>query len=488
MGRPQKSVVYKLDVNPLGDMDTQTRAMGTKVLEQADKVRGAVHELDWKGETANATIDRGNRDYAQVRKAIEDGYNKLAQAYANGKTTMGPMIDTLKSDGKGFEADSFDVSEDWKVTDKFPYDLARALAGSNQSILDELAKVQAQRANEADTGTAKLQKLADELGVADENTSKAITDAQAALYALTPSRTGQEIQKLASGGPATTPAGVGGITDTLGRLPQTPPDQPGVPLKDKLGKPGVPIPDQEVAKKDQKLGTTIGKGVDKGDDGKHETPIGTNNRGKFGNFTKIEEPKGPTVWKGKTGEHSDEVYKKEWKGHILGGDYEASSRLGAYDAGAKAELKKTGVTAEEHAGAYAIDNKGNIHWDLGNNGSAGRIEVKLHGNAGVEEYGNAGATGNSGFTVGGGGNAGLNGGQELNYHSEPVDIKLGVEEYGGAGAGSHLTFAETEDHKWKVGGSWGYAWGLGAKPGFEVTVDPVVVGKKVAELWTWVMN
>ncbi|RIS81415.1 hypothetical protein [Mycobacteroides abscessus] len=190
MGRPQKSVVYKLDVNPLGDMATKERELGRKVLEQADKVRGAVHELDWKGQTANATIDRGNRDYAQVRKAIEDGHNKLAQAYENGKNTMGPMIDTLKSDGKGFEDDNFDVSEDWKVTDKFPYDLAKALAGGNQDILDRLAEIQRERANEADTGTTKLQKLADELGVADENTSKAITEALTALGTLTPARAG----------------------------------------------------------------------------------------------------------------------------------------------------------------------------------------------------------------------------------------------------------------------------------------------------------
>lgn len=221
MGRPSKSVVYKLDVNPLGDMDTQSRAMGKTVLEQADKVRGAVHELDWKGETANATIDRGNRDYAQVRKAIEDGFNKLAQAYANGKNTMGPMIDTLKSEGKGFEADSFDVSEIWKVTDKFPYDLARTLAGGNQTILDELAKVQAERANEADTGTAKLQKLADELGVADENTNKAITDALTELGALTPSLDG-------IGGrqdePAKRSASAAAFERVYGRAPTTPND------------------------------------------------------------------------------------------------------------------------------------------------------------------------------------------------------------------------------------------------------------------------
>lgn len=187
MGRPTKSVVYKLDVNPLGDLAAKTREVGSKVLEQADKVRGAVHELDWKGETASSCLNRGDREYVQDRKAVEDGYNKLAQAYENGKNTMGPMIDTLKSDGRGFEADNFDVSEHWTVTDKFPYSLARALAAGDQTVLDRLAAIQAERANEAKTGTAKLQKLADELGVADENTSKAIVEAKAELDALAPS-------------------------------------------------------------------------------------------------------------------------------------------------------------------------------------------------------------------------------------------------------------------------------------------------------------
>lgn len=187
MGRPKKSVVYGLNVSPLGDLATKHRDLGQKVMEQADKVRGAIHELDWKGETASSCTDRGDREYVQDRKAVEDGYNKLAQAYENGKNTMGPMIDKLKSDGQGFEADSFAVSEDWTVTDKFPYELAKALAGDNQAILDRLDALAAERANEAANGTASLQKLADELGAADEDTSKAITDAKTELAALLPS-------------------------------------------------------------------------------------------------------------------------------------------------------------------------------------------------------------------------------------------------------------------------------------------------------------
>ncbi|WP_236746441.1 hypothetical protein [Mycobacteroides abscessus] len=459
--------------------------MGKSVLEQADKVRGAVHELDWKGETANATIDRGNRDYAQVRKAIEDGFNKLAQAYADGKNTMGPMIDTLKSDGKGFEADSFDVSEDWKVTDKFPYDLARSLAGSNQAILDELAKVQEQRANEADTGTAKLQKLADELGTADENTNKAITEAQSALYALTPSRTGQQVQKLLSGDPAPTPAGPGGMTDILGRLPQKQDRQPPVPLKDKLGKPDIPIPEQELLKKDKDFGTQAGKGVDKSPEGKNTTPTGTTVGGRFGDQTKIGEGKGPTIAKGETGEKGGEVNEWGRKGHAFGGDWELNSKQLEAKFGAEGEVKKDAVSGKQHAGAYLIDNKGNIHWDLGDNG---KIEAGIAGRLGVEEYTNGKAVAENGIQIGGGAFGGIGGGQHLDYEGHGLQVKGEVQEWAGAGAGAHLTFAETPDHKWKIGGSWGMAFGLGAKPAFEITVDPKEFGGELGKLWQWVNN
>lgn len=451
---------------------------------------------DWWGKTATAAQDKAAEDSKAIA-AIHDTVDGLVSEVTSAVTysVVPPLTNGHHIVDNARQSEGVTVNQDYTMTYSPPQGMSDEQADKNRQTVAAAAQ---ELKGSADKWYSASQGVADQIHAAESKIASAInlsavgSNGRAAVRAAAANSAVADIpsdlRNLKGLDPAaTTPAGAmpGGLTDTLGRLPQ---DQPGAPSKDKLGKPDIPIPDQEVAKKDQKLGTTTGKGVDKGDDGKQQTPIGTSNKGKFGNFTKIEEPKGPTVWKGKTGEHSDELYKKEWKGHILGGDYDASTRLGAYDAGASAEVKKTGATAEEHAGAYAIDNKGDIHWDLGDNGSAGRIEAKIHGNAGVAEYGNAGATGNSGFTVGGGGNAGLNGGQELSYHSEPVDIKLGVEEYGGAGAGSHLTFAETEDHKWRVGGSWGYAWGLGAKPGFEVTVDPVVVGTKVAELWNWVMN
>ncbi|WP_131831787.1 hypothetical protein [Mycobacteroides abscessus] len=444
-------------------------------------VSGFEHEMNrpggtyWQGVTAEAAQGNAHSGWSFTAKVkdIVDKYSADATPVID--HTIIENLNSAKQIITKCEEQGVQVSEDLKLHWTAPAGMSKESAEANAKRVEEAQQRLTEHADKWWGGVQQVKGIVDKAkGEVGNilNTAAGTFDVGAAVKAaaLNPGSISQQI-----------------TTINAAPIPEDPKTW-GDKLKTSPANVAEHIPDQEVAKKDEKLGTTTGKGVDKGDDGRHETATGTTTRGKFGNFTKIEEPKGPTVWKGKTGEHSDELYKKEWKGHILGGDYEASSRVGAYDAGASAELKKSGATADEHAGAYAINNQGNIHWDLGNNGSAGRIEAKIHGNAGVEEYGNSGATGNSGFTVGGGGNAGLTGGQELSYHSEPLDAKVGMDEYVGAGAGAHLTFAETQDHKWKVGGSWGYGWGLGVKPGFEVTVDPVEVGKKVAGLWNWVTD
>lgn len=452
---------------------------------------------DWFGRTATAAQDKAGEDSKAIA-SIHDTVDSLVSEVTNAVTygVVPPLNNGHTIVDNARRTEGVTVNQDYTMTYTAPQGMSDEQADKNKQTVAAAASELKESANKWYSAS---QGVADQIHAAESKITGAInlsavgangrTAVRSAVAATNPQAFApKEVQKLLSGDPAsTTPAGVGGMTDTLDRLPHTQ-DQPGAPLKDKLGKPEIPSPEQQLLKKDKEFGTQIGKGVDKGESGRRETPIGTSKKGKFGNFTKIEEPKGPTVWKGDTGEESGEVNKWERHGHVLGGDWNLESRQLAYDAKAEAEVKKGGITGGEHAGAYIIDNKGDIHWDLGNNGSAGRIEAKIFGNAGVEEYGNAGATGNSGFTTGGGLNGGLHTGQELNYKSEPVDIKLGVDEYAGAGAGAHLTFAETEDHKWRVGGSWGYAWGVGAKPGFEVTVDPIEVGKKVAGLWNWVMN
>ncbi|OBK30552.1 hypothetical protein A5634_15885 [Mycobacterium asiaticum] len=193
MARPQKTTVYNANANALGDLAAPTREVGHKMLEAAENVRRIVYGLNWKGDTQNACNGRADRELAQDRKVAAD-YNGLATAYENGKNAMQPMIDSLRSQGKGFEADDFDVSEDWSVSDKYNYNMGKMvlmlLGSDEQAAQGEMDKLKKQRGDEAAAGTTRLQRLADELGVADTNTKNAIEAAKNDLSAAAPLATG----------------------------------------------------------------------------------------------------------------------------------------------------------------------------------------------------------------------------------------------------------------------------------------------------------
>lgn len=191
--RPQKTTVYNANANALADLAAPTRDVGRRMLQAAEDVRRTVHGLDWKGDTQNACDGRADRELAQDRK-VAAGYDALASAYENGAKAMQPMIDGLRSQAKGFEDDDFDVSEDWQVTDRYNYNMGKMalmlLGSDEQAAQDQMDSLKAQRANEAATGTATLQRLADELGVADSNTKKAINAAKAELGTAAPTASG----------------------------------------------------------------------------------------------------------------------------------------------------------------------------------------------------------------------------------------------------------------------------------------------------------
>jgi hypothetical protein len=193
MTRPQKTIVYKANANALADLAAPMREVGRRMLEAAEHVHGTVHGLDWKGATQNACDGRADRELAQDRK-VAAGYDALAAAYENGAKAMQPMIDSLRSQGKGFEDDDFDVSEDWNVTDRYNYNMGKMalilLGADEKAAQDQMDSLKAQRANEAATGTATLQRLADELGVADTNTKNAIDAAKNDIGAAAPIATG----------------------------------------------------------------------------------------------------------------------------------------------------------------------------------------------------------------------------------------------------------------------------------------------------------
>ncbi|MBN7317927.1 hypothetical protein IUS99_14245 [Mycobacteroides abscessus subsp. massiliense] len=193
MGRPAKNVVYKANATALGDLAEPTRTVGSKILDAANTVHDTITGLEWEGVGKDAAQGRAERELAQDRKIVA-GHDGLADAYRNGAAVMQPMITDLTSTGRGLEADSFDVSQDWAVTDTFDYRagrMAMRLFGfTEQQANDRMNQLQAQRGQEAAAATVKLQRLADDLGHADQQTADAITKAKADIAAAAPTLAG----------------------------------------------------------------------------------------------------------------------------------------------------------------------------------------------------------------------------------------------------------------------------------------------------------
>lgn len=450
---------------------------------------------DWWGKTATAAQDKAGEDSNAIA-AIHDTVNGLVSEVTSAVTygVVPPLTNGHSIVDKARQSEGVTVNQDYTMTYSPPQGMSDEQADKNRQTVAAAAQ---ELKSSADKWYSASRGVADQIHAAESKIAGAInlsavgSSGRAAVRAAAANGAVADIpsdlRNLKGLDPAaTTPAGAmpGGLTDTLGRLPQ---DQPGAPPKDKLGKPEIPIPEQELAKKDKEFGTQAGKGVDKSPEGKNTTPTGTSVGGKFGDQSKIGEGKGPTVWKGETGEHGDQVNHWERKGEFSGINTKwdlQSDQLG-WEAGASSEVKKDSIEAKEHAGAYIIDNKGNAYIDLGDNG---KVHGQIGGRLGVEEYGGANVVSKDGMQVGGGAFGGIGAHQSLDYDGHGIEFKGKVEEWAGAGAGAHVTFAETPDHKWKIGGSWGMAWGFGAKPGFEMTIDPKEFGTELGKLWGWVKN
>jgi hypothetical protein len=180
VARPQKSNVYHANAAALGALAPPTRDAGARLLDAASKMHQAIYGLDWQGQGRNAAETRADRELAQDR-ITEAGCDALADAHADGCKTMQPMIQSLQSQGQGLEADCFDVSEDWHVTDKFDYPAGKATmihhGASEQAAADRMNQLATERGHEAATATTTLQRLADQLGDADHDTAAAILTA-----------------------------------------------------------------------------------------------------------------------------------------------------------------------------------------------------------------------------------------------------------------------------------------------------------------------
>lgn len=231
MGRPSKSQVFKANVNALGDLAQPLRDAASKVAESGLRVHTTVNNFDWEGKARESAVARSDRELTQNRIVAAD-LNALADAYENGKKTMGPMIDGLKSKAQGLEGNGYSVTEDWEAKDTYDYPACRRLAkmmdpNDTMGLQAQINQLEAQRTNEAKTETANMRRLADELGVADENTATAIGNAIDALtgtgtpLVLPPGLSDGQVRNL--GSVAGTGANIPGIgAADLGEIVQLP--------------------------------------------------------------------------------------------------------------------------------------------------------------------------------------------------------------------------------------------------------------------------
>lgn len=231
MGRPSKSQVFKANVNALGDMAGPLRDAASKVASSGERVHTTINNFDWEGAARESAVARSDRELTQKRIVAAD-LNALADAYENGKKTMGPMIDGLKSKAQGLEGNGYSVTEDWEAKDTYDYPACRRLAkmmdpNDTAGLQAQINQLEAQRTNEANTETANMRRLADELGVADQNTATAIGSAIDALtgtgtpLVLPPGLSDGQVRNL--GSVAGTGANIPGIgAADLGEIVQLP--------------------------------------------------------------------------------------------------------------------------------------------------------------------------------------------------------------------------------------------------------------------------
>lgn len=250
MGRPSKSQVFKANVNALGDMAQPLRDAASKVAESGLRVHTTINNFDWEGAAREGAVARSDRELTQKRIVAAD-LNALADAYENGKKTMGPMIDGLKSKAQGLEGNRYSVTEDWEAKDTYDYPACRRLAkmmdpNDTKGLQAQINQLEAQRTNEAKTETANMRRLADELGVADTNTASAIDSALSALggangpkLAPPPLAPGQVVNHGAVAG-TDNPNAIPGIKAAdLGEVVQLPNGQYVAVFGDSYANPGV---------------------------------------------------------------------------------------------------------------------------------------------------------------------------------------------------------------------------------------------------------
>lgn len=191
MGTMTKSTVEKADLSALAAQAAKLEQYAKNIEKEVAKLQQRIDNLDWKGIAKDSAEGRAESERTQ-QKRLAEGVRALKDSIVNGTTSMTPMIDNLNNSATNLGNSQFDVSEGWKVTDRLNYGAALAVAKANDDLAQQklIEAMQARRAQEATNETIRLQRLAMELGTADDTTSSAIKSASGAIGELSPATAG----------------------------------------------------------------------------------------------------------------------------------------------------------------------------------------------------------------------------------------------------------------------------------------------------------
>ncbi|WP_194852742.1 hypothetical protein [Nocardia sp. SYP-A9097] len=174
----------------MGSVVPKAEAIATGIRDAADEMHKTVDGMNWSGDGRHGAEGRADRERAQMR-LVADAFDDLAAACRYGQAALGPLVATARQRVPNLREAGFEVDDaDWSVRDGYNYQAALDAAGTDQKLIDQVNTLQSTRANEAANQTVVLQRLAADLGWADDTTATAIRTALDSIEQLTPATSG----------------------------------------------------------------------------------------------------------------------------------------------------------------------------------------------------------------------------------------------------------------------------------------------------------
>ncbi|WP_067565322.1 TPR repeat region-containing protein [Nocardia acidivorans] len=169
----------------MGSVAPKAELIAQGIRDAADTMNKTIDGLNWSGQGRHGAEGRADRERTQMRLTAE-AFDDLATACRNAQNAMGPMVTTARQTVTTLRKAGYEVNDaDWSVRDTYNYQAVRD-TNLHDQYENDLKNLQATRANEASNQTVALQRLAADLGWADDAAATAIRTALNSIEQLTP--------------------------------------------------------------------------------------------------------------------------------------------------------------------------------------------------------------------------------------------------------------------------------------------------------------